>query len=58
MAPDDAQRRPAPAGPPPQPRESRSEDLLGPGGRELLIRHGAQTYRLRLTQNGKLILTK
>jgi hemin uptake protein HemP len=28
------------------------------GGRELAIRHGGATYRLRLTASGKLILTK
>jgi len=28
------------------------------GGRELLIRHGTEEYRLRLTRNDKLILTK
>jgi hemin uptake protein HemP len=34
-----------------------SEDLLGQGG-EVAIRHGAETYRLRRTRSGKLILTK
>jgi hemin uptake protein HemP len=33
-----------------------SESLLGPYG-ELLIIHNGREYRLRLTQNGKLILT-
>jgi hemin uptake protein HemP len=33
-----------------------SESLLGPR-RELVIVHNAREYRLRLTQNGKLILT-
>ena len=33
-----------------------SESLLGPNG-ELLIVHNGRDYRLRLTQNGKLILT-
>ena len=28
------------------------------GGRELIIRHGADTYRLRVTASDKLILTK
>ena len=28
------------------------------GEREVLIRHAGQTYRLRHTRNGKLILTK
>ena len=35
----------------------RSEDILR-GGRELLIRHASEIYRLRITRNGKLILTK
>jgi hemin uptake protein HemP len=34
-----------------------SEDLLQ-GGRELQIIHQGQVYRLRLTQNNKLILQK
>jgi hemin uptake protein HemP len=34
-----------------------STDLLK-GQRELRIRHGSQTYRLRLTASDKLILTK
>ncbi len=33
-----------------------SEALLG-AARELLIMHAGRQYRLRLTQNGKLILT-
>jgi hemin uptake protein HemP len=33
-----------------------SKDLLR-GQRELLIVHNGREYRLRLTQNGKLILT-
>ncbi len=28
------------------------------GGREILIRHGSECYRLRHTRNDKLILTK
>jgi len=28
------------------------------GKRELIIRHGAETYRLRITASDKLILTK
>jgi len=28
------------------------------GARELLIEHGSEEYRLRLTNQGKLILTK
>lgn len=34
-----------------------SADLLA-GGRELVILHGQETYRLKLTANNKLILTK
>lgn len=34
-----------------------SESLLR-GAREILIRHGVDTYRLRSTSKGKLILTK
>jgi hemin uptake protein HemP len=34
-----------------------SADLLQ-GHREVLIRHGDEIYRLRLTRNGKLILHK
>jgi hemin uptake protein HemP len=33
-----------------------SETLLGPNG-ELVIEHRGRAYRLRITQNGKLILT-
>ncbi|MBL8849719.1 MAG: hemin uptake protein HemP [Planctomycetaceae bacterium] len=38
-------------------RVVRSEDILQ-GAREVLIQHGAETYRLRLTKAGKLILNK
>lgn len=38
------------------PNKVRSETLLGPN-RELVITHNGREYRLRLTQNGKLILT-
>jgi hemin uptake protein HemP len=39
-----------------KPRRVRSEDLLE-GGVEILIEHHGREYRLRVTQNGKLILT-
>lgn len=39
------------------PREVRLEDLLH-GDRELLIRHGEEVYHLRITKNGRLLLTK
>jgi hemin uptake protein HemP len=48
---------PAPAGKAPMtPRRISSDMLLGPIG-ELVIVHGSREYRLRITQNGKLILT-
>ena len=34
-----------------------SAELMG-GQRELMIRHGRETYRLRVTASNKLILTK
>lgn len=37
--------------------EITSSELLR-GGKELLIRHGDEIYRLKLTRNGKLILQK
>jgi hemin uptake protein HemP len=40
----------------PVPARVSSETLLGSRG-ELLIVHNGREYRLRLTQNGKLILT-
>lgn len=39
------------------PREVLLEELLH-GERELLIRHGAEVYHLRVTKNGRLLLTK
>ncbi|HWJ74015.1 MAG TPA: hemin uptake protein HemP [Kaistia sp.] len=41
----------------PQPRIVSSESLLQ-GAREVIIRHGSEDYRLRLTRVGKLILNK
>lgn len=38
-------------------RRITSGELLG-GEREVIILHGADEYRLRLTSNAKLILTK
>lgn len=38
------------------PRRVQSEALLGVA-RELVIVHNGREYRLRMTQNGKLILT-
>jgi hemin uptake protein HemP len=41
----------------PVPRTITSEELMG-GGRVIIVRHGNDEYRLRLTAAGKLILTK
>jgi hemin uptake protein HemP len=49
-------RNPAPA-PAREPRRVSSEELIGPA-REVLIRHAGFDYRLRITRQGKLILTK
>ena len=38
-------------------RRLSSEELIGPA-REVLIRHAGCDYRLRITRQGKLILTK
>jgi hemin uptake protein HemP len=38
--------------------ESITTDELMRGGRELTILHAGDQYRLRITSNGKLILTK
>ena len=46
-----------PTRPEPSAAELRSNELLR-GLREVVIRHGDQTYRLRHTRNDKLILTK
>jgi len=42
---------------PSAPPRWKSEELLK-GGREIEIEHAEQTYRLRVTSLGKLILTK
>lgn len=48
-----------PQSPPPPVRPPRldSRQLLQ-GGKEIVITHGSEEYRLRLTAGGKLILTK
>lgn len=48
--------RVAAATPPERRLKISSRELLGPRG-DLIIEHGDREYRLRLTQNGKLILT-
>ena len=58
QAPHAMQTKPAERdGPPPGIPVVDSVVLMG-GGRELLIRHGASTYLLRVTASEKLILTK
>lgn len=53
-------QRTAPAAEPPQrpaPASLDTRDLFGTR-RELTIQHGDDVYRLRITRNSKLILTK
>lgn len=40
----------------PAPRRLRSSELFA-GAREIVIDHDGRLYQLRITQNGKLILT-
>jgi len=40
-----------------RPRRLKVSELLG-GDREAILEHDGQEYRLRITANGKLILTK
>ncbi|MDP1542387.1 MAG: hemin uptake protein HemP [Polycyclovorans sp.] len=48
---------PLPPAADPRPRV-RSESLFRDGNSEVLIEHGDQCYRLRLTRQGKLLLHK
>jgi hemin uptake protein HemP len=48
---------PAATSPRPQPARIQAAALFG-GGRELVIVHQEEEYRLRVTRKGKLILTK
>ena len=50
----DAERSAAAGG---RPRRLKVSDLLA-GEREAILEHDGQEYRLRITANGKLILTK
>lgn len=43
---------------PAQPVPRIAVETLLSGGREAILLHGGTEYRLRLTSNGKLILTK
>lgn len=59
LQPDTKHRQPSHvvgAAPPMRQQKISSQALLGRRG-ELIIEHGGREYRLRLTQNGKLILT-
>jgi hemin uptake protein HemP len=47
-----------PAGPRADTAPTISSAALLAGAKELLIRHGGEEYRLRITANNKLILTK
>ena len=47
-----------PAAPPRPDRRLCTSDDLFHGAREVVIRHGSEEYRLRITRSGKLILTK
>ena len=38
-------------------RRIESRELLGPNG-QIIIDHAGEDYRLRITSNGKLLLTK
>lgn len=54
QAPETAEgRRPEPA----RPVRVLVSEILS-GGREAILEHDGQDYRLRITSNGKLILTK
>ena len=52
--PEDKRAPPAPTG---RPRRLKVSELLA-GEREAILEHEGQDYRLRITANGKLILTK
>ena len=54
-SPDTGAQQPAPAALPPL---VLSSEELFQGRRELMIEHGGEMYRLRITSRGRLILTK
>jgi hemin uptake protein HemP len=56
--PDLSVRQPAPPGERLCPPTPILAEFLFHGRQEVLITHQGQTYRLRITRNGKLILTK
>jgi hemin uptake protein HemP len=55
---DLSSRQPAEPGKRTLPSGAIPTDFLFQGGQEVLISHGGERYRLRITRNGKLILTK
>ncbi len=58
MGRNDQTEAPAPAPlPNAKPRRLKVSELLA-GDREAILEHSGQDYRLRITANGKLILTK
>jgi hemin uptake protein HemP len=63
LKPPDLYARPPAAGPamrpaaPLRPPRLSTERLMG-GRREIVLQHGLEEYRLRITSAGKLILTK
>ncbi|HCO27812.1 hemin uptake protein HemP [Gimesia maris] len=60
MSEQENMERPSPASIPSTelPAEVIGSDTILQGKQEVLIQHGETTYRLRITQNGKLILCK
>jgi hemin uptake protein HemP len=57
MTTTDPQPRNLDSAPVPRPRRIPSERLMD-GRREIIIEHGPDEYRLRITSSGKLLLTK
>lgn len=57
MPPRDEPRPPHGQPQPAEPPRVKVSELLA-GGREAILEHGGQDYRLRITASGKLILTK
>jgi len=54
---DPKEGQPSPPGTVGKPRRLKVSELLE-GGREAILEHEGQDYRLRITASGKLILTK
>ena len=54
---EDRQSSPPVDRPPARPRRLKVSELLQ-GEREVILEHDGQDYRLRITANGKLILSK